>query len=406
MTPLSPAWRNPPPPLRANERGTYTEHSVVQRLPEILKRTIVDNEFSPIVQQSLRELSTAIGSGVIETIADASAEDYGDWQRYVEPHLGRSFVEAPWFFVENYVYRRIMQIVGHFERAPAGVRFDPFARQKRLGLTSMRDAVFALTQWLSERRVSGEPASQVLHQALKSMLWGNRVDLSLWPLAEGRQGSAESGRMLVDESSEVVEYLKTGAGSLALLIDNAGYELVTDLVLADLLLGRGLCQQVSLELKAHPTFVSDATEADLEETLSFFEAAEHKPTRELGRRLERYAETGSLSWRSEFFYNSPLAFWDLPAPLFQRLGRFDLVVSKGDANYRRWLGDRHWRSDAALSEILGYAPAPVLLVRTCKSEVLAGAPPDRTEQARIDDPDFLINGQWGLLQFVVSEGGP
>ena len=54
-----------------------------------------------------------------------------------------------------------------------------------------------------------------------------------------------------------------------------------------------------------------------------------------------------------------------------------LVVLKGDANYRRLLGDAHWAHETAARAVLGagWPPAArVLCLRTCKSEVLVGVP--------------------------------
>ena len=51
------------------------------------------------------------------------------------------------------------------------------------------------------------------------------------------------------------------------------------------------------------------------------------------------------------FYKS-LAFWQMPVPL--RAYRDQALVTKGDANYRRLLGDRHWAHDTDFAELMGY----------------------------------------------------
>ena len=45
----------------------------------------------------------------------------------------------------------------------------------------------------------------------------------------------------------------------------------------------------------------------------------------------------------------------------------------GDANFRRLIGDRHWPWSTRPEDVLSYFPAPLLALRTCKSEVLIGS---------------------------------
>src|SRR5436305_203556 len=70
--------------------------------------------------------------------------------------------------------------------------------------------------------------------------------------------------LLVDDSPAMWKHLAADfAGIVCLVADNAGRELIPDLVLIDHLLETGLAQQVDLQLKPQPYYVSDATTADL-----------------------------------------------------------------------------------------------------------------------------------------------
>jgi len=90
----------------------------------------------------------------------------------------------------------------------------------------------------------------------------------------------------------------------------------------------------------------------------------------------------------------------MPASLRRKLSEADLLISKGDANYRRLLGDRHWPFTTPFDDIVGYLPAPLLALRTFKSEVAAGLHPEQVADLDKNDPDWLINGKWGVIQFV------
>jgi hypothetical protein len=91
--------------------------------------------------------------------------------------------------------------------------------------------------------------------------------------------------------------------------------------------------------------------------------------------------------------------WQMPADLYDRLGRSDFIITKGDANYRRLLGDRHWSFTTPFDQIVSYAPAPLLALRTVKAEVAAGLTEQQVEHLNEKDPEWLINGRWGLIQY-------
>jgi hypothetical protein len=90
----------------------------------------------------------------------------------------------------------------------------------------------------------------------------------------------------------------------------------------------------------------------------------------------------------------------MPDDLYQELAAAHLVISKGDANYRRALGDAHWSATTPVTEIVGGFPAPIVFLRTCKSEVIVGLAPGQAEALTTRDPAWLVNGEWGMVQFV------
>ncbi|MCX7790555.1 MAG: damage-control phosphatase ARMT1 family protein, partial [Chloroflexaceae bacterium] len=236
-----------------------------------------------------------------------------------------------------------------------------------------------------------------LDAALRGALWGNQADLSLWP---ADAGDGPGGAMLLaDDGPAVLIHLDGLIARLAtvdVVLDNAGAELVHDLLLADALLARGL--RVRLHAKAHPTFVSDATVDDTRDTIAWL-AERPGPVAAAGRLLAALA-TGRLTLHDDWFWTSPLAGWEMPEALYHTLATSGLLISKGDANYRRWLGDRHWPADTPLEAVLGYVPAPLLLLRTCKSEVAIGLDQARVAAATARDPQWMTSGRWGLVQFV------
>jgi hypothetical protein len=183
-------------------------------------------------------------------------------------------------------------------------------------------------------------------------------------------------------------------------MDNSGLELVSDLMLVDYLLATGRAREIWLHVKSYPLFVSDALARDVRDTVAALAASDHGPTQALGARLRDYLRSEAVQLRPHRFWTSPLAGWEMPEDLRSFLGNSDLVICKGDANYRRLLGDRHWSFSAPLPAVLSYFPAPLLLVRTLKSHVGAGIPPARQAAAQARDAGWTVSGMWGLIQFV------
>ena len=97
------------------------------------------------------------------------------------------------------------------------------------------------------------------------------------------------------------------------------------------------------------------------------------------------------------FWVSPLPFWECPADLVDTLAAADIVLSKGDANYRRLLGDLHWDPTTPFEDIVRPLQ-PIVALRTSKSMVGAGISPETVARATGTDPEWMSNGQWGMIQ--------
>jgi hypothetical protein len=131
----------------------------------------------------------------------------------------------------------------------------------------------------------------------------------------------------------------------------------------------------------------------------------------LGKRLQAHQAAGRLILQDDLFWTSHLMFPQMPKSLREELAQADLVIVKGDVNYRRLLSDRHWPHTTKMQDIVSYFPAPLLVMRTLKGEILVGLEPGQAETLAAEDPTWLINGKRGLIQWVRgpdagSPGGP
>lgn len=408
-TPIQPV----PEPLRGAEKGTFTHYTITVRFKNTLQQVIKDNQFPPEVMSKLQELKEGIPDAPIRPLRDTEAPDFEDWLEYSAPFLNSAvddspWLQAPWFFVETYFYRRILEATGYFQTGP-GFQKDPYIHQKHKGLEEGRDSINStsrkLNQWLADHKRDNQ---MVLKNLLEMAVWGNQADLSMWPAggkkaAPNHQESQQQAHLLVDQTTVLSDYLFTLQPQVVrvdILADNAGLELAQDLFLVDFLLSSKMAQLVHLHLKPHPTFVSDAMIKDVLETISSFREDHDSDVRTFGQRLQAHLDTQRLRLVEHYFWTSPLSGWEMPAALKNELGEADLIISKGDANYRRLLGDRHWPFTTPLEKILRYMPAPLAALRVLKSEVAAGHPVGQPKVVAEKDEDWLTDGKWAVIQFV------
>ncbi|MBD2451789.1 protein-glutamate O-methyltransferase family protein [Nostoc sp. FACHB-152] len=397
-----------PPSLVGSEIGSFTEYTVTQRMPAIARRVIVENKFSQEINIRLESLAKELPIGCLPPLMNDTGRDFSAWDTYLEPYQGQRWIDVPWFFAETYFYRLILEIT-HYFRPGIWQSIDPFQLQKSQGLEASIDSVILLckqvNKWLDDFQIEGISNQTALITLLYFALWGNRVDLSLWSAFESDRSQfdiqSQLAHILVNDVLKVSELLTTNhGGRIDFIVDNAGFELICDLCLVDFLLSSNLANQVYLHLKPHPTFVSDAMIKDVHDTTSFLLANNDPQVKSCSQRLENYISSGNLVLSEDYFWTSPLAFWEMPNYLQDELAKARLLVVKGDANYRRLLGDRHWEITANIADIICYLPTPMVALRTLKSEVAVGLQPEVVEKVAKSDPSWLTNGQWGVIQFV------
>ena len=391
-----------PPFLRGTDAGSFARHTVTTRWPRIGRRVIDENDFSDAVNRRLEALVDELPDAVIRPIED-DAPDVPLWNRCLERYAGQTWLEIPWYVGEAYFYRRIVEATDYFREGPTRGQ-DPFAYQKREGLAQSAEGIRALSQSVAERSTGRSP--ERLQRIVRAALWGNQADLSMWGADEDRPdhfgSDDEDAHLLADDRGAVVEHLHSipHPPRIDVIADNAGFELVGDLVLIDELLASDWAETVVLHLKAHPTFVSDARITDVHATLDALVADDDAAVRALAGRCRGYLSSGRLRFADSWIWTLPLVYRELPPWTTAELARADLVITKGDANYRRLLGDRHWDFTTPFAAVVDYFPAPVLALRTLKAEVAAGLTEAQVDRLNDTDPDWLVSGEWGVIQFA------
>ena len=395
-----------PPQIMGSEIGSFAYNTVAHRIPVIAQRVIDENKFPPDIVENLQTLIQELPYAKVRLLKDIAAPDITAWNNYLAPYLEKNWLDIPWYFAEAYFYRRILEATNYFILGQ-GQGVDPFQTQKDMGLLTSNRSIQALSYIVNKWVNSKQDWRDNLIVLMYTSLWGNRADLSLWPAEEGDRSSLEVERekayILVDNSEAIADKiysLKQGS-RIDFIIDNAGFELFGDLCLVDFLLATNT-DEIYLHLKAHPTFVSDAMIKDIHHTIKVLTGNSDKEVQLLASRWEGYIKSDRLHLCEDLFWTSPLAFWEMPDALRQKLADADLIFIKGDANYRRLLGDRHWPFTTPFEDIVSYFPAPMVALRTLKAELASGLQSKQIETLNSEDSHWLTNGRWGVIQFANS----
>lgn len=288
--------------------------------------------------------------------------------------------------------------------------YDVFHRQKMTAFKSSRNAVVELafrykdlinqiemkhddaantTVLEEEEKKAVEEAEKIIFTEICEIcLWGNATDLSHWAnithdQVQRRQGlnfCKEAERKIIANDLPLAFQLlrkiqaqserRSSAGEddrrrrVDIVLDNAGFELFVDLVLACYLLSADLATTVVLHPKSIPWFVSDAIPKDISDLMevladpqAFFSMTssqdEHQKSQPLSKQeleglaflstqVNQFQAEGRLRIYHNRFWTEGGSYWRLPRTvpsLFEDLKKSELVIFKGDLNYGKLTAD-------------------------------------------------------------------
>ncbi|XP_053575631.1 damage-control phosphatase ARMT1-like [Bombina bombina] len=262
----------------------------------------------------------------------------------------------------------------------------------------------------------------VFNTFVGASLWGNKCDLSISGGQDNSQkysilNSLETFRpcILVDNIGSLWtilsrrKTLNNGGDTktrVDIVLDNSGFELITDFALADALLSLKLATEVHFHAKCIPWYVSDVTKQDFNWTIKQLLKTNNKCMSECGANWQKYLQNESWIYHEHLFWTLPHEFCSMAvtAPdLYSELQKSQLIIFKGDLNYRKLTGDRRWNFTVPFSKALrAFHPAPLCSVRTLKADVQVGLEPGVGEKLAASDPDWMITGKYGVIQFSDS----
>ncbi|OTB02541.1 hypothetical protein M426DRAFT_322481 [Hypoxylon sp. CI-4A] len=463
------------PPYLTSDKTSFAYTSARDRWPVIITQAI-DDLYRSVSESDDREKQDE-GKRIIEELArlkyevqhdrqltpirDDGGADVSIYNRELEQLGTPSWLNIPWLFCECYLYRRLNT---SFSLSKHWKSYDVFYRQKIKTFRSSRPAVLELasrykdlvTQIEQDAKTGNDhdEAQKILFfEMCEICLWGNATDLSLltsltYEDIQKLQGSearkASEKNILVNDLGPTYEVLKKAKQEgkkerrIDIVLDNAGFELYVDLILAGYLLSSGLATLVVLHPKSIPWFVSDVLPADFGALLSaladpkrFYETPSdedklqdrtppplsEKEAADLSFLFQEWAKMhgeGQLILRPNRFWTQPGSYWRLPSvenDLYEDLKTSEVVIFKGDLNYRKLTGDAAWDPSTPFTEAIGpLGPGSgvnVLALRTCKADVVVGLKPGQDEEILATEGGggdsgarkWAWSGKWAVVSF-------
>jgi hypothetical protein len=339
----------------------------------------------------LDALLDEITGGVISPLP-AAARDRADWDAWAGNYLGQPWDAVPFLWAECYFYRKLLEAVGFFTPGP-WYWIDPFEPTKTAELHSRQ---FNADLTALDELPDLSPDNQA-HAVLLGAIWGNQADLSFHLTATNHNGPTRQ-HLIHDDRAAIWSHLNAQQGKVCLIADNAGAELLADLVLIDYLLHSNQASQVSIHVKPVPYYLSDATTTDVIACLRRL-AGSSGYGQTIAERLRAGLRDGTLMVCTHRFYCQPWSYHYVPGDLADELATARLVIAKGDLNYRRLTGDLHWPPTASFTDTTAYFPAPVASLRILKSDVVVGLDVATVADLDATDASWRTNGTYALTQW-------
>jgi damage-control phosphatase, subfamily III len=378
-------------PITTEDKNSFAYYTLINRLPKIIQSVIDDNDFDDEIIENINSLLETLPEGQLSPLGLENRENRAISRELKEKHY--NWNKAPFLFIENYLYHKLSEITD-FKH----LHHDYFAKRKTDGV--LKGLPKMITMLSEYKRISELDMNESLEQILLLNLLGNKADLS----QSGDYYIRESvnNNLLIDHISKLDEIINS-AERIDFVLDNAGEELYSDLLLAYWLLEKTPVVKVNLHFKTMPYFVSDALISDFDILLNAL--SEELDFSVFVSSIKAFIDNGHICLCSHSFWSSGQLYNELPDELLNDFKKSDLMIFKGDLNYRKLVGDLKWNHNHKTESIVNYLPATALIIRILKSEVVVGV--DTVKIPQTDDTSWMYNGNYGILEVcdsTVKEG--
>lgn len=418
--------------IRTTADNDFAHTTMTTRLPRNIANVLrLNPHYAPAIVASLTRLADEIATDAPIPALREPAWDGDRWRALYAPYRDDSWHDTDWFFAETFAFRLILEATRYFETgldpyAPLkqreldqGSAFTPVSRYLKMvssdaslataspasGFAAARGSAASASGAAhavsgSARPAPGDPTvAHIVEEALHLCLWGNRADISFTAGGALDHSAGDRDLLICDDTAPVRNLLAGGARNVHIIADNSGAELAGDLVLAHALI-RHLDAQVTMHVKFYPTYVSDTLVQDVNAFCAALTSSPDTSLAQFGADITAARDTGSLMLAPDPFWCETEFLDRLPPRLMQPLQSADLIVVKGDFNYRRVVRDTIWPGGTDLTGARGVTLPPMVLLRTMKSDCLAGVSQATIAALDRDAPGWRTDGKRGVIQFI------
>lgn len=364
-----------PPLLTTGEPDSFAAFTLEKRLPVILDNLLRNNADSRIAQR-LQQLAAEMRGGVITPL---SSVIFDVLDRMIKPYIGQRWADMPFLTVELYFYARILLAFGHTKTTPV----DPFQSVKKMANKQAIESLAPLADYHDEDC----DIAHLLHRSVT----GNTADLSQQSIPDADQIS-----LLVDDSYVASRLLASCRNRVDFVFDNTGMDVLTDLLLIRHI--SSYCSHVVAHVRPWPMFVSDMTMTDMRYLIWELINSSIPAAKKLGEDITQLSQQNRLVLRASSALGLPVCFCEDEAASHKIFENTELVIFKGDLNYRYFIGDRRWPPTMEKRHFLEQFKRPAICLRTLKSEVLVGLPDRIATEMRDLHTDWLTSSRFGIIQ--------
>ena len=367
---------------------------------------------------------------LLKEFYDHLYENYGqkDNKHFLETAPFIDVEHAFYFYILDKLHDVPDEIKKYMQDDTKGI-FDPYKLKKRSSIEkdikrANRDksriivCLNAIVRFMNDDFDAGRTKSDLIEEIIRWSLDSNSYDLSQlrgmgWHETRLMENDIKGAKGLL----QYLYSLNRGTElTINYLVDNAGVEFFSDLVLGYALLNHPELhvKKINYHVNVLPIFVSDTIENDLEHTIKTVENAikENIKEEDQNKFLSALSELNDMFDKEksqaeiipDFIWNMPTAYEDIARKKEIYMNSETLLIIKGDLNYRRLCRDKTWHFKTKLEEITKYINSPTLVIRSFKSDLVLDYTRTRFNENTQKDKDWRGKGKYGIITFMKKNG--
>lgn len=353
---------------------------------------------------------------------------FKEWKKSLEQYNGGKistfFINAPFIDVEHYFYYYILDKVNSQQTINEGNFIDPFLDAKIASIKSdycnesikhkskikeLLNLGIQIKECIGDQRQKDN-----IIELLKLNLSANSTDLSqlFWEQFSSVTSIIDDGEIFWEEFVSDLH----NVNRINVLVDNFGIEFLADIIMGYYFIlkkGRDSSIEIVYHVNELPVFVSDVKRGDDQVLFKVLTELikDNAQYKYLLEDINHFIQNGKIKFKSDFFWNMPSRYDTIAQSKYKKSGYLsevksiftgnDLLIIKGDLNYRRMVGDKNYNPQKKIEKFIKYISCPVLIIRSFKSNVtLLGKSYNNVVENKNIEQDWQSNGKYGVIQYI------